>query len=72
MQLQLEFQITQKDSNFDDLDIYAEDEESCCIRESITKRNLILQLLKGLGADCNSIIASFTVHEDDISLHLIQ
>lgn len=41
------------------------------IREPRTERDQILQLLGGLGANYNSIVASLTTHEDDISLHLI-
>ena len=33
--------------------------------------NQILQLLEGLGAHCNSIVASLTACEDDVSIHSI-
>ena len=42
------------------------------IREPRAERDQILQLLGGLGANYNSIVASLTTHEDDISLHLIR
>ena len=56
--------------------IYAQSKESCwynlaAIGELVTGRDQILQLLGGLGADYNSIVALLTAHEDDISLHSI-
>ena len=41
------------------------------IGELVTGRDQILQLLGGLGADYNSMVALLTAHEDDISLHSI-
>ena len=41
------------------------------IGEPMIDRNQILQLLGGLGADYNSIVASLTTREDEISLHSI-
>ena len=39
------------------------------IRESVYERDQILQLLAGLRADYNFIVASLTTREDDLSLH---
>ena len=41
------------------------------IGELVTNRDQILQLLGGLGADYNSIVASFTAREDEMSLHSV-
>lgn len=40
------------------------------IKESVSdKEYQILQLLRGLGVDYNSIVASITAHEDDVAIH---
>ena len=41
------------------------------IGESVSKRDQILQLLTGLGANYNSIVASLIAWEDNLSLHSI-
>ena len=41
------------------------------IGEPIAEKDQILQLLVGLGADYNSIVASLIAREDDISLHSV-
>ena len=41
------------------------------IGEPLTDRDQILQLLGGLGVDYNSIVASLTVREDEMSLHFV-
>ena len=41
------------------------------IGEPVTNRDHILQLLGGLGADYNSIVASLTTREDEVSLHSV-
>lgn len=41
------------------------------IREPVAEKDQILQLLRGLGADYNSIIASLTVREVDVSIHSV-
>lgn len=41
------------------------------IREPVAEKDQILQLLRGLGEDYNSIIASLTVREVDVSIHLV-
>ena len=41
------------------------------IGELVSKKNQILQLLAGLRADYNSIVASLIAWEDDLSLHSV-
>ena len=41
------------------------------IGEPVAKRDQILQLLAGLGADNNPIVASLTAREDDFTLHSV-
>ncbi|KAJ9678334.1 hypothetical protein PVL29_020488 [Vitis rotundifolia] len=41
------------------------------IGEPVTDRDQIIQLLGGLGADYNSIVASLTAREDEMSLHSV-
>lgn len=41
------------------------------IREPVAEKDQILQLLRGLGADYNSITASLIVREVDVSIHSV-
>ncbi|RVW79707.1 hypothetical protein CK203_042375 [Vitis vinifera] len=41
------------------------------VGEPVKDRDHILQLLGGLGPDYNSIVASLTAREDDLSLHSV-
>ena len=44
-------------------------ENLAAIREPVHSRDHILQLLGGLGVEYNSIVASLTAREDEVSLH---
>ncbi|RVW56689.1 hypothetical protein CK203_075078 [Vitis vinifera] len=74
MQLRLEFQTTKKggDSMLDYIlkmkTIY---DNLAVVGEPVKDRDHILQLLGGLGPDYNSIVASLTAREDDLSLHSV-
>ncbi|RVW45855.1 hypothetical protein CK203_112844 [Vitis vinifera] len=74
MQLILEFQTTRKGSL--SMMEYILKLKSligsfAAIGEPIAEKDQILQLLVGLGADYNSIVASLIAREDDISLHSV-
>lgn len=47
------------------------DNNLVAIRELIHDRDHIMQLLRGLGVEYNSIMASFIAREDEISLHMV-
>nr|CAN82610.1 hypothetical protein VITISV_021745 [Vitis vinifera] len=72
--LRLEFQTTKKggDSMLDYIlkmkTIY---DNLAVVGEPVKDRDHILQLLGGLGPDYNSIVASLTAREDDLSLHSV-
>ena len=74
MQLRLEFQTTKKggDSMLDYIlkmkTIY---DNLAAVGEPVKDRDHILQLLGGLGPNYNSIVASLTALEDDLSLHSV-
>ena len=74
MQLRLEFQTTRKGSLTMMeyiLKLKSLEDNLAAIGEPVTDRDQILQLLGGLGVDYNSIVASFTIREDDMSLHSV-
>ena len=74
MQLRLEFQTTRKGSLTMMeyiLKLKSLADNLATIGEPMTDRDQILQLLGGLGADYNSIVASLTAHEDEMSLHSV-
>ena len=74
MQLRLEFQTTRKGSLTMMeyiLKLKSLADNLAAIGELVTNRDQILQLLGGLGADYNSIVASFTAREDEMSLHSV-
>ena len=74
MQLRLEFQTTRKRSLTMMeyiLKLKSLADNLAAIGELVTNRDQILQLLGGLGADYNSIVASFTAREDEMSLHSV-
>ena len=74
MQLRLEFQTTRKGSLTMMeyiLKLKSLADNLATIREPLTDRDQILQLLGGLGVDYNSIVASLTVREDEMSLHSV-
>ncbi|WKA00350.1 hypothetical protein VitviT2T_018711 [Vitis vinifera] len=41
------------------------------IGEQVSEKDQVLQVLGGLGADYNPIVASIIAREDDISIHFI-
>ena len=41
------------------------------IREPVPEKDQILQLLSGLGAEYNPIMASLTARDDDLQLHVV-
>ena len=74
MQLRLEFQTTRKGSLTMMeyiLKLKSLEDNLATIGEPLTDRDQILQLLGGLGVDYNSIVASLTVREDEMSLHSV-
>ncbi|KAJ9683081.1 hypothetical protein PVL29_018886 [Vitis rotundifolia] len=74
MQLRLEFQTTRKGSLTMMeyiLKLKSLADNLAAIGEPVTDRDQILQLLGGLGADYNSIVASLTAREDEMSLHSV-
>ncbi|RVW64436.1 Retrovirus-related Pol polyprotein from transposon RE1 [Vitis vinifera] len=74
MQLRLEFQTTKKggDSMLDYiLKMKTISDNLAAVGEPVKDRDHILQLLGGLGPDYNSIVASLTAREDDLSLHSV-
>ena len=74
MQLRLEFQTTRKGSLTMMeyiLKLKSLEDNLAAIGEPVTDRDQILQLLGGLGVDYNSIVASFKIREDDMSLHSV-
>ena len=74
MQLRLEFQTIRKGSLSmmeHILRIKNISDNLAAIGESVSEKDQILQLLAGLGADYNSIVASLTAQEDDLSLHSV-
>ncbi|RVW86356.1 Retrovirus-related Pol polyprotein from transposon RE1 [Vitis vinifera] len=74
MQLRLEFQTTKKggDSMLDYiLKMKSISDNLAAVGEPVKDRDHILQLLGGLGPDYNSIVASLTAREDDLSLHSV-
>nr|CAN82380.1 hypothetical protein VITISV_021579 [Vitis vinifera] len=74
MQLRLEFQTTKKggDSMLDYiLNMKTISDNLAAVGEPVKDRDHILQLLGGLGPDYNSIVASLTAREDDLSLHSV-
>ncbi|RVW93124.1 Retrovirus-related Pol polyprotein from transposon RE1 [Vitis vinifera] len=74
MQLRLEFQTTKKggDAMLDYiLKMKTISDNLAAVGEPVKERDHILQLLGGLGPDYNSIVASLTAREDDLSLHSV-
>ena len=74
MQLRLEFQTTRKGSLTMMeyiLKLKSLTDNLVAIGEPVTDRDQILQLLGGLGADYNSIVASLIAREDEMSLHSV-
>ncbi|RVW48987.1 Retrovirus-related Pol polyprotein from transposon TNT 1-94 [Vitis vinifera] len=74
MQLRLEFHTTKKggDSMLDYiLKMKTISDNLTAVGEPVKDRDHILQLLGGLGPDYNSIVASLTAREDDLSLHSV-
>ncbi|RVW20913.1 hypothetical protein CK203_110546 [Vitis vinifera] len=74
MQLRLEFQTTRKGSLTMMeyiLKLKSLANNLAAIGEPVTDRDQILQLLGGLRADYNSIVASLTAREDEMSLHSV-
>ena len=74
MQLRLEFQTTRKGSlSMMEYILKLKNlaDSLAVIGEPVSDRDQILQLLGGLGANYNSIVASLTACEDDISLLII-
>ena len=74
MQLRLEFQTTRKGSLTMMeyiLKLKSLADNLATIGEPVTDRDQILQLLGGLGANYNSIVAFLTAREDEMSLHSV-
>ena len=74
MQLRLEFQTTKKRSlSMMDYILKLKNlvDNLAAIGESVHNRDHILQLLGGLGVEYNSIVASLTAREDEVSLHTV-
>ncbi|WKA05198.1 hypothetical protein VitviT2T_023177 [Vitis vinifera] len=74
MQLRLEFQTTRKGSLTMMeyiLKLKSLADNLAAIGEPVTDRDQIFQLLGGLGADYNSIVASLTAREDEMSFYSV-
>ncbi|RVW57741.1 hypothetical protein CK203_116248 [Vitis vinifera] len=74
MQLRLAFQTTRKGSlpiMEYILKMKIITDSLAAIGEPVAERDQILQLLASLGADYNSIVASLTAREDDLTLHSV-
>ena len=74
MQLRLEFQTTRKGTMSMMeylLKVKTIADNLVAIGEPVLKKDQVLQILGGLGADYNPIVASITAREDDISIHSI-
>ena len=74
MQLWLEFQTTRKCTMSMMeylLKVKTIADNLATIGEQVSEKDRVLQVLGGLGADCNPIVASITAREDDISIHFI-
>ena len=74
MQLRLEFQTAKKggDSMMEYiLNVKAIADNLGAVGEPVKERDHILQILGGLGSEYNSIVASLTIRDDDLSLHSV-
>ncbi|RVW67423.1 Retrovirus-related Pol polyprotein from transposon RE1 [Vitis vinifera] len=74
LQLRLEFQTTKKGADpmlEYILKIKTISDNLAAIGEPVKETDHILQLLGGLGSEYNSIVASLTAREDDLSLHSV-
>ena len=75
MQLRLEYQMTNKDGNTMAeyvLKMKTIANNLADIDEHVKERDQILPILGGLGLEYNSIVASLTTREDDLSLHFVR